>query len=879
MELLILAAVAWLLSPIGLGVALLVSRRQRRRAQAAAAQLEVAALDAPGDTPGSPRLGALSPRDVTSLLVLQHELDQQLEAGGLDAGAHQDLSGSLQAVWVRQLAEGGYSPDTGKWRSRLEEAWTVFVRQLPEPPGAPPWQASPEPEKPRETIARAPVSDAAPIPSTPHPPTPAHEAHPPTRHPPAHEPYAVAPAPPEPAPIAARADDVEASPAADPPPPATSFDPPHPATPADAEPAGTAAFAFAPAVPSALAEAVEVVSGWPRLVAPFLVQNIGWFIGGFCFVAGTLFLLSVTTGFVNALVILASLAVYTGFLSWAGYAIRRKSPDLRTSGNVLLTISMLLAPLNLTAGVHLITAALGSGAALGLAVALVAGQCAALLVAARFVNALVDRSLPDRHAQLFAALGALQLAAPLVTLADHWLALAAAHLGALALIGWGLLAFARDWVRSIFVDRRMIAYYAAGLLVFAGLVSFVQLARAYPSPLPQGYLGPFLMALCAMLFHVDAALKELDRKHPFLSRFTFALYGLSVVALLVCFDAPGPRVVSLLLAVATYGQVLWRYSSVPALYLLLAALGWLYGSLALEPLAPELHLLASLPGLAGLLALLRWAERRSAALATVCLRAFGLACVTLTTWSLAHGEPGPIAFVTGAAATLGVVQALRSAPWLLRAEIGEGPVDLNRAPWYYVVAALAALTFAYAPALPWLSWAEQLAFALLGLGTAFSWVGMRLRPGASRTRTEASLNCAILALVASSLLGASAAAAQFPISPLFAAQLALTACVVGWLSVELRARWLFYAVLAALGATALILKRTYFDAPSFGHGELLGALGLWALVWWLDTRHEAADGPGTRAAGGDRCESDPLRVLWAMPIARTRMLANGVSVR
>jgi hypothetical protein len=34
---------------------------------------------------------------------------------------------------------------------------------------------------------------------------------------------------------------------------------------------------------------MQVMAGWPALIAPFLVQNIGWFIGGFCFVAGSIF--------------------------------------------------------------------------------------------------------------------------------------------------------------------------------------------------------------------------------------------------------------------------------------------------------------------------------------------------------------------------------------------------------------------------------------------------------------------------------------------------------------------------------------------------------------------------------------------------------------
>jgi hypothetical protein len=888
MELLIMLLALWMISPIVLGVALLISRRKRRRAEAATAEHETAAAGParPGDG-----VGELAPRDVTSLLLLQLELRQQVAAGGLDGDEHEGLARSLDAVWARQLERAGFEPDSGKWRSRRDEAWNVFVRQQGEPPGQPPWRSgAPEsdelewlelelPDAPAEPTAEPPSTAAARRAPAARTLRAASAAAPAEPQRPA-TPVAGAPAPAEgeTASPARPGQWQPASPPAAAPLPTRSVTP---QPPAPAEPAGTGAFAFEPAEPSALGKVIETVSGWPKLAAPFLIQNVGWFIGGFCFVAGTLFLLSVTTGYVNALVILASLAVYTGFLLWAGYAIRRKSPELRTSGNVLLTIGMLLAPLNLTAGVHLVSAGVGSMPALALGIVLAASQCVGILVAARLVNALMDRALPARHAQLFAALCALQLAAPLVAWTDHWLWVAAAHAATLALVAWGLLAFAGDWIRSIFLDRRLIAYYAAGLLVFAAVVSFVQLARAYPAPLPPGYLGPYLMALCAMLFYVDATLKEWTKKHPFLSRFTFGLYGLSVLALLLCFNAPVPRTVSLVLAVATYGQVLWRYSSVPALYLLLAAFGWLYGSIALEPLAREYHLLASLPGLAGLFALMRWAERRSVALATVCLRAFGLAFVGLTAWSLFHGEPGPAAFATGAAATVGVFYALSSAPWLLRASFDGDARDavINPAPWYYAVAALAAVTLAYAPALPWLSWSNQLAFALLGLASVAVWIALRLRAGASTVRTEASLNSALVLIAAAVLLGAGAAAARFPLTPTLALLLMLAGCLTAWLSIELGARWMFYGVLAALGVTALIVKRTYFPAPSYGTGELVGVLAIWVLVWWLDRRQDEADAWADEAPGNDEPTPAPMRVLWWIPVARAASLAEGVANR
>jgi hypothetical protein len=74
-------------------------------------------------------------------------------------------------------------------------------------------------------------------------------------------------------------------------------------------------------------KALHAISGWPKLIAPFLAQNIGWFIGGFCFIAGALFLIANTSGFRQCLVVFASLFGASAFLIWAGYQFRRNRPN------------------------------------------------------------------------------------------------------------------------------------------------------------------------------------------------------------------------------------------------------------------------------------------------------------------------------------------------------------------------------------------------------------------------------------------------------------------------------------------------------------------------------------------------------------------------
>lgn len=585
-----------------------------------------------------------------------------------------------------------------------------------------------------------------------------------------------------------------------------------------------------PAEPGPLERALRAMAGWPKLIAPFLAQNIGWFVGGFCFVAGALFLVANTSGFINALVVWGSLVGATVFLIWAGYQFRRQRPELVAASSVLLTLGLMLGPLDLAVAVRLFEASGGEFLLLSVSALLAVLTLAAFAGIAWLASTLIDRALSGRYAVLLTALVGLQLAAPLATLLPDWRALATLHVVLLIVLGAGLRRFAREGLRQIFLDRHRTSYFAAGMLVYAATVSFVHLTWIWPESLPTGYAGPFLMALCLLLFPVDAALREWVHKHAFLSRFSFALYGLSVVAIVVAAPSTSAALLTLAMGAGLYGWMTWRYLTLLPLYLLFGCVAGLYGYGVLQWLSPAWHLLASLPGLFALLALSHWAVSRSSAVARQCLLIFGLLLIGLTGWSLFWAAPSVVGFVTAAtAATLGYgamcsILALPGADerWRVSSEI-----------W---IMALAAVAVAYAPGWTPFSWAMQTALGWLALAALWSGLGLQHRRQESSDRPSAWIASALLMIVAA--LGL-AAADQWP--ALFGAWelillLTLAGALLLWLSLGLRRPSLFYGVLAVAAALGVLIKQGYFPAPGTGVVEFALVVALWAFLWRLGRR-------------------------------------------
>ena len=110
-------------------------------------------------------------------------------------------------------------------------------------------------------------------------------------------------------------------------------------------------FAEEEEVPSPTQRWVEAASEWSKVLKPFLLDNVGWFIGAFLIIAGFVVLITTFWRNIEENQILMSSLVYfslvatTGFFFAVAYFMRIKRPALETSSNVLLIIVSLLIPL------------------------------------------------------------------------------------------------------------------------------------------------------------------------------------------------------------------------------------------------------------------------------------------------------------------------------------------------------------------------------------------------------------------------------------------------------------------------------------------------------------------------------------------------------
>ncbi|MBK1718855.1 hypothetical protein CKO27_14610, partial [Thiocystis violacea] len=612
-----------------------------------------------------------------------------------------------------------------------------------------------------------------------------------------------------------------------------------------------------PAAPSAFELALRRLSGWPRLIVPFLLQNIGWFVGAFCFVSGALFLIANTSGFVNALVVFASLVGATAFLLWAGYQFRRKGEALVVASSMLLTLGMLLAPLDLAVAIRLIDASGGEDLLLLTSLGLTALTLAGFAWAAALSSALMDPALRGRFPWLLTALAAMQLALPLARVAPDWPALAALHLGLLALLALGLATFSREWLRRLFVDQRLTTYFAAGLLIYTATVSFVHLTWSWPATLPAGYGGPFLMAVCALLFQVDAAFKEWVNKYTFLSRFTLALHGLAAVAIAMALPSTPAILLTLAIGALLHGWVTWRYRTAIPLYLLLGCLAGLHAFGLLGRLPPAWHELASLPALLALAAMARWAATRSRTIARQALIGGGALLIAVTLWSLVQGTPGWVGMATGATAALLLFQTTRLALSLPDANPRWTLADLG-------VVALASAAVAYAPTWAPLAWETRTAFGLLGLAALWSALGLLARWPSTLGRALW-IRSAQISLTLALALGVLAYGSAPLGHPQPILLLALAASLLLWLGLGQRRQAPIYGALLLAAGIGVLIKQGYFPGPSSGLSEFLAVSALWTFLAWQGWRNRRRREIRARLIGaGTGAEEpallDPIRV-------------------
>ena len=120
--------------------------------------------------------------------------------------------------------------------------------------------------------------------------------------------------------------------------------------------------------------------------------------------------------------------------------------------------------------------------------------------------------------------------------------LTAMHYATLAVLGYGVVRFNREFMKTVFLEKHLTAFFTFGTLVNAAVVTAVFLHIAATGAASDGasrlvvgpeHYGPFVMLLAAMIFHTDYHLKKATADGRRFSKFTFVGYAVSFVAIAI----------------------------------------------------------------------------------------------------------------------------------------------------------------------------------------------------------------------------------------------------------------------------------------------------------------------------------------------------------
>ena len=226
---------------------------------------------------------AISTGDLADLVLLRLELQNQLDAGLITSEQCVDLNQRIDALSSRYLA---IVPDSLLWQQRRDIAWDFLNKNADAPIGIPPW---------RIKVSDALLAEVKP--SVADEPSRVGIAHLEKRDENETQPAIF---------TIDEADHVSE-------PPSWTINKIHPIRSEKTanEESNLKQYAWKPDQPSYLERTLSTLSGWHTLAVPFLAQNIGWFIGVFCFIAGSMFLVSYTSGYTKNLIACFAFFIFT----------------------------------------------------------------------------------------------------------------------------------------------------------------------------------------------------------------------------------------------------------------------------------------------------------------------------------------------------------------------------------------------------------------------------------------------------------------------------------------------------------------------------------------------------------------------------------------
>jgi hypothetical protein len=554
-----------------------------------------------------------------------------------------------------------------------------------------------------------------------------------------------------------------------------------------------------------------------QIIWPFLWQNIGWFIAGFCIVFGSVYIVAYSSGFFKGLMILLSLSLYSGMLLLCGYQIRLKRPQLYISSYVSVTLAVLLIPLIFTVAANLL-ATTESTLQLILSLIISFVLILASIYVMQFATGLIERDLPKQYNYFFIGLAAGQYFTPAIS-QQHWLLLAILHLALASVLIYALQLCNRNWLQEIFLDKHKTSYYLVGTLFYATLVSFIYLTSVSRIVLPAGYYGLCLIIFCAALFYIDRSIQTWLRKPALLNHLSFVIYGLSVVAILIAtsqnnWDNNFILTTTLLFSTLLYAAMLWSYLSYPPLYLFLTSGCWLYASFILSYFNHDLYFLLSLPLFYGLKKLYNFALYRQAEqLAVICYRFLLSGIILLLAFSLYSANPSMTAMLTPLMAAVVIYKIISQQEW-----------EESKKLAYFNIG-LVTLSAYYTPLL--IHSNADCQFSILLIVLAAGWLFLAVKNKHNSLYFDVLLNSVLLSLALSIGLACQESNTLFFPSILIASGIILAAT-----SLILFIQKLFYGFLILLGFGAVLIRKLYFPAPS-GLGSIIIVFVLYGMLWFF----------------------------------------------
>ena len=321
--------------------------------------------------------------------------------------------------------------------------------------------------------------------------------------------------------------------------------------------------------------AVASYSAWSEAVRPFLVENIGWFIGGFLVIAGSLYGIREAWGAFEAVgkhllavvVLLGYAAAFVGVGLWL-----KKKQALPTASRAMAYVGLSLLPVSVLSAADLFASSrLGWALVLPLTIA---AAWPVLYLAGGLLDRPLAKPLANGLAAILVLLGLVPAAAafsPGAALALPYLAWAVVHSAS----GAPLRGTTAPRAAAIAFHLAALSY---GLAFVVGLAHVIAGRAPDAPPLPAAY-GPLLVLLSLTALRIDVELRARWKGAPEVDVAVVAAFAATLGGVMATMQDPPLFALSAALAAALFALGLRWYRRPLLLVFSLAAGAAAYATL------------------------------------------------------------------------------------------------------------------------------------------------------------------------------------------------------------------------------------------------------------------------------------------------------------